>query len=247
MVTITDYPQFEIILVDNKSTNSNTINYYKILKEKSQVRIVSFFDKFNYSIANNLGASIASGELFLFMNNDMQIINSDWLTELAQWSLIPDIGIVGAKLLFPNRTIQHGGVIVGMQGIGGHLYQNAPDHYFGLIGSSDWYRNVSAVTGACQMIRKSVFTELGGFHEGYQLTFSDIDLCHSAIKNGYRVLYNPNSVVLHHQGKSRGYYTPNEDVILARKRLNDILENGDPYFSKNLTLSPIPFIKFREY
>jgi GT2 family glycosyltransferase len=229
--------------VDNQSRNSNTLEYYKELLKNKRIRIISFQDKFNYSTANNIGASNSQGDLLLFMNNDMQITDPYWLNELAQWALIPEIGVVGGKLLYPNGTIQHAGVIIGMQGIGGHLYQHAPDHYIGLLGSSDWYRNVSAVTGACQMLRKSVFIELGGFHEEYQLTFSDIDLCYSAIKQGYRILYNPYSRVIHHQGVSRGFFTPDDDVILARKRIGEFIKNGDPYFSRNLTLSPIPKVK----
>ncbi len=244
LFNITNYPLYEVILVDNQSDETETLEFYKSLSQNKQIHIIHNPRNFNYSEANNLGAENSNGDLLLFMNNDMEIIESNWLTELAQWALVPEIGIVGAKLLYPNRTIQHAGVVIGMQGIGGHLYHHAPEHYIGLMGSADWYRNVSAVTGACQMIRKSVFEEIGGFHEGYQLAFSDVDLCHKAIKNGYRVLYNPNSVLIHHQGKSRGFYTPYEDVILARERLNDVLENGDPYFSKSLTLTPIPNIKF---
>lgn len=240
---ITIYPDFELILVDNQSRNSNTLEYYKELLKNKRIRIISFQDKFNYSTANNIGASNSQGDLLLFMNNDMQITDPYWLKELAQWALIPDIGIVGGKLLYPNRTIQHAGVVVGMQGIGGHLYHHAPEHFIGLMGSADWYRNVSAVTGACLMLRRTVFKEIGCFQEAYQLTFSDIDLCYSAIKMGYRILYNPYSKVIHHQGISRGFYTPVEDIVLARFRLREFLENGDPYFSRNLTLSPIPKVK----
>ena len=237
---VTSYPSFEVILVDNQSDDPETLTYYESLGKTHRVKIVSYPEKFNYSRANNLGTAYSSGDLLLFMNNDMQIIQPDWLSELAQWALIPGIGVVGAKLLFPSRMIQHAGVVIGMQGIAGHLYLNAPDHYSGLMGSVDWYRNVSALTGACQMMRKSVFDELGGYQEDYRLIFSDVDLCLLAIQKGYRILYDPNSVIIHHQSKSRGYYNPEEDILLAESRMKSWLENGDPYYSPNLTYSPIP-------
>jgi len=181
------------------------------------------------------------------MNNDMKIINSDWLTELAQWTLLPEIGIVGPKLIYENGRVQHAGVILGLNGIAGHLYQYAPKDFFGLFGSTNWYHNFSAVTGACQMMRRQVYDELGGYHEGYQLTFSDVDLCISAISQNYRILYNPFSVIVHSQGKSRGYYSPDHDVELARIRMKKFLDNRDQYFSNNLTLDNIPVISRKYY
>lgn len=245
LFNITNYPLYEVILVDNQSDETETLEFYESLSQNKQIQIIHNPRNFNYSEANNLGAENSNGDLLLFMNNDMEIIESNWLTELAQWALLPEIGVVGAKLLYPNRTIQHAGVVIGMQGIGGHLYHHAPEHYIGLMGSADWYRNVSAVTGACLMIQKSKFEELGCFFEGYRLTFSDVDLCQTSIKAGYRVLYNPNSVVVHHEGKSRGFYTPEEDIALARIRLKNVLDNGDPYFSEKLNLTPIPSPKFK--
>ena len=241
---LTDYKNYELIIVDNQSESIEIKKYYQHLEEISSAKIIFNHEKFNYSKANNLGASKANGEFLLFMNDDMEIVDPSWLNELVQWALIPGIGIVGAKLLYPNTTIQHAGVVIGMQGIGGHIYQHLPNHFWGMMGSTDWFRNVSAVTGACQIIRKPVFEELGGYDENFKLTFSDIDLCYSAIKKGYRVLYNPNSIIIHHQGASRGYFTPEEDIALARVKLKELLEKGDPYYSRNLTLSSIPNVKF---
>jgi GT2 family glycosyltransferase len=167
----------------------------------------------------------------------MQVLQPDWLAELAQWALLPEIGVVGAKLLHANHTIQHAGIIIGMQGIVGHLYLNAPDHYYGLMGSVDWYRDVSAVTGACQMVRRSVFEELGGYDEEYQLVFSDIDFCLKAIKKGYRNLYDPFATLIHFEGQSRGYRTPINDLARAYE---EWLRKDDPYFSPNLTYTTIP-------
>lgn len=241
---LTDYPSYEVVLVDNQSDDPATLRYYQLLKATRAVKIIRYDECFNYSQAVNLGAQYAEGELLLFMNNDMEIIHPDWLTELSQWALVPEIGIVGPKLLFTSRTIQHAGVIFGIQGIAGHLYLNAPDHYDGLLGSVDWYRNVSAVTGACQMMRKSVFSKLGGYSEEYQLIFSDVDICQQAIQEGFRVLYNPNAVIVHHQSRSRGYHNPEIDILLAESRFQSLLEKGDPYYSPNLSRSTIPCLKF---
>ena len=226
LITKTNYPYYEVFLIDNQSDNQDTLDYYKQIIKNSNIKIIPFQEKFNFSKANNLGAFHSNGELLLFLNNDMEIIKSDWLSELVQWALLPEIGIVGAKLLFPAGTIQHAEVIVGMQGIGGHIYKNSSDHFHGFLGSVDWYHNFSAVTGACQMIRKHLFTELNGFDENYQLAFSDVDLCYKALKNGYRILYNPFSILTHHQGKSRGYFTPDVDVTLANRNLAAVLEHG---------------------
>jgi len=240
LFTLTDYPAYEIILVDTGSTDQRIFGYYEDLMRSKSVQMLRYDQSFNYSRVNNLGAKRAKGELLLFLNNDMQVLDKDWLSELSQWALRDEIGVVGTKLIHPNGRIQHIGIVIGMQGFIGHLYRNAPKHYWGLMGSSDWYRNVSAVTGACQMIRKDLFWELGGFDEQYELVTGDIILCLKALKLGYRNLYTPHGTLLHHEGASRGYQTPVEDILRGYEEMDEILRNGDPYFSPNLTLEPIP-------
>jgi len=240
LLRLTVYPDYEILIVDNKSNDPETLNFYKTTESSKSARIIHFDEEFNYSKAENLGAKNASGDVLLFLNDDMEVLHSDWLSELTQWIMYPQIGIVGAKLLFPNRRIQHSGIVLGMNGFMGHLYLNAPEHYSGLLGSADWYRNVSAVTGACQMMRKEVFETLGGYNENYKLVFSDIDLCLRAIERGYRVLVAPFVPIIHLQGHSRGYDSPIEDIARAYDELEPWLINDDPYFSSNLTYSVIP-------
>lgn len=236
----TNYDAFEIVLVDNGSDDKEIFPYYSEIKRKYPVRVVEYNEPFNYSKANNLGASASKSDLLLFMNNDMEIIHSDWLTELAQWASLPQIGIVGTKLLHEDNTIQHAGVVLGLQGFVGHLYLNTPDHYNGLIGSVDWYRDVSAVTGACQMIRRQVFEELNGFDETFQLVFSDVDICLRAIAEGYRILYTPNAALKHLEGSSRGYNSPPQDILRGYDLFHDWIFKDDPYFSPNLTYTTIP-------
>jgi GT2 family glycosyltransferase len=244
MLTLTDYPKYEILFVDNASDDVQTRAFYASLGKEPRIRVIPFNEPFNYSRAVNLGAAKSNGELLLFLNDDMKVLHPDWLKELAQWALVPQIGVVGTKLLRPNRSIQHAGVVIGLQGFMGHLYLNTPEHYYGLLGSVDWYRNVSAVTGACQMFRRSVFEELGGYDEQYHLVFSDVDICLRAIQKGYRILYNPFAELIHYEGRSRGYRSPLSDIVRAYDQMKDWLD--DPYFSPNLTYTTIPECKFRE-
>lgn len=240
LFSLTRYKNFEVILVDNGSTEEGLKAYYAEICREHPVRIVDYDEPFNYSRANNLGAASARSDLLLFMNNDMQIIDPEWLTELCQWAMQSEIGVVGAKLLHEDNSIQHAGLIFGINGLVGHIFLNTQEHFYGLNGSVDWYRSYYAVTGACQMMRKEVFEELKGYDEDFKLVFSDIDLCLRAIKKNYRVLYNPNAVLKHLEGKSRGYTSPNEDILRGYKLFMDWIIKDDPNYSPNLTYDNIP-------
>lgn len=240
LFSLTSYKNFEVVLVDNGSTEEGLKTYYSEICSQHPVRVIEYNEPFNYSRANNLGASAARSDLLLFMNNDMQIIDPEWLTELCQWAMVPQIGIVGAKLLHQDNSIQHAGVILGLQGFVGHLYLNTPEHFFGLTGSVDWYRDYYAVTGACQMMRKDVYDELNGYDEDFKLVFSDIDLCLRAIEKNFRVLYTPHAVLKHLEGKSRGYSSPNSDILRGYDLFMDWIKKDDPYFSPNLTYTTLP-------
>lgn len=232
--------KISIHIVDNGSDEHSTLNYYKKISQNPTISILYYNERFNYSKAINLGVSKSSSDLVLLLNDDMQITNDAWLSELAQWAVRPEIGVVGAKLLRGNHTIQHAGIIIGLNGFAGHIYLNAPDHYHGLFGSTDWYRNYLAVTGACQMMRRDVFNEVGGYDEGYKLAFGDIDFCLRVNQLGYKNVYTPFAKLYHFEGKTRGYITPTQDVIKGLEDMQDHLKSGDPYFSPNLSYTRIP-------
>src|SRR5262249_13983033 len=152
-----------------------------------RVRMIEHPWTFNFSAVNNAGVRAATGDLLLFLNNDTEAVDPDWLAELARWAERPEIGAVRAKLLYPDdRTVQHAGVVIGMYGLAGHIYRQVDNAHAGLFGSVDWYRNYLAVTGACMMMRREVYDEVGGFDEAYQVAFSDIEICLRIHKRGYR-------------------------------------------------------------
>jgi len=236
----TSYTNFKIHLVDNNSDEIETLNYYDQIESNPKVQIHPYHKEFNYSEANNLGAARSDSDLLLFLNDDMAVTDPQWLTELVQWAERPEIGLVGTKLIRTNRTIQHAGIIMGLNGFAGHIYLNAPEHYHGLFGSVDWYRDYLAVTGACQMMRWDIFNDIGGFDEGFKLAFGDIDICLRIHEKGYRIVYTPFASLFHYEGQSRGYATPPEDIIRSYQKMETALSKPDPYFSPNLTLTRIP-------
>jgi GT2 family glycosyltransferase len=229
------YPNYEIIIVDNGSKEAETLAYYKSLSGSPNIQKVDFDQSFNYSAANNLGARVASGDILLFLNNDVEILHSDWLEEMVRWAELPEMGVVGAKLLYPDNTIQHAGVVVGMEGHASHVFYGVQEYTAGPFGSVDWYRNYSAITGACMMLRREVFEAIGGFDAGFVLAFSDVEICVRAIQQGYRVMYTPFARVRHFEGKSRGDHIPLHDIQVGVDRLLELVRRGDPYFNPNLS------------
>lgn len=232
---VTNYPDFEIVIVDNGSSRKDTLRYFARLRENPRVRIVDFNEKFNFSRANNIGAAQAEGDIFLFLNNDVKVIHPDWLEEMVRWVEQPEIGVVGAKLLYPDDTIQHAGVVVGLEGHASHVFWGYRESQSGPFGSVDWYRNFTAITGACMMLRRNVFEAIGGFSERYILAFSDIEICKRATDHGYRVAYTPFAKLYHFEGKSRGDHIPSIDIRVGVEDFMDLVESGDPFYNPNLS------------
>jgi GT2 family glycosyltransferase len=235
LLQLTAYVDYEVILVDTGSQQAETLAYYAELRDDPRVRILDYAQPFNYSAANNFGAAQASGDLLLFLNNDIEILHPDWLEELVRWAERPDIGVVGTKLLYPDGRIQHAGVIIGMEGHASHVFWGVHEQYGGPFGSSEWYRDYMAVTGACMMMRRTLFDEVGRFDEEYELAFSDIELCLRTIGAGYRNVYTPFARLRHHEGGSRGHYIPVDDMLRAYDHMYALVAQGDPFFNQNLS------------
>ncbi len=232
----TSYQNYEIILVDDQSTDPRVLEYYQSLSAlKQTIRIIPGKRPFNYSFACNQGAQFADGHYLLFLNNDTEVLNPEWLREMIQFASLKEVGIVGGKLLFPDHTIQHAGIILGLEGHASHVFMGSTETQQTPFGLVDWYRNYSAVTGACMMFRKEVFEELGGYDENYLLVFSDIEICLRAIDHKYRIVFNPDVSLIHHEGKSRGKYIPKEDILLGYQDFIKYCIRGDHYFNPGLS------------
>ncbi len=233
----TDYPNLEIILVDSGSTDPRTRALYDQWKRSGWVSLVEWKRPFNYSAACNRGAASASGELLLFLNNDMEVMEADWLEELVRWADRPGVGVVGTKLLYPHGTIQHAGV--GLQNLGTLLFVNGSDDRSTpppdtLFGTPNAYRNVSAVIGACQIVKRSLFNLIGGYDERSLIACSDVILCVRAAQLGYRCCYTPYAALVHHEGSTRGHSNPDEDLGLLASVLRETGYEEDPYVHPDL-------------
>ncbi|MGI5959258.1 MAG: glycosyltransferase family 2 protein [Massiliimalia sp.] len=241
----TTYPNYEIIVVENNSVKPATFHYYdSIQKEYEQVKVVQWEKGFNYSAINNFGLQFAKGDYFLFLNNDVEILTPDWIQEMMMYAQRPDVGAVGAKLYYPDNTVQHAGIGVGLLTLAGHLHRNFDRQSPGYMGRLIYAQNVSAVTAACVLMRRSVYEEVGGFDEALKVAFNDVDLCLKIRKAGYLIVFTPYAELYHYESKSRGddmspehYQRFASEVKLFQERWKDILKNGDPYLNPNFDYS----------
>jgi GT2 family glycosyltransferase len=231
----TRYKPYEIVLVDTDTRDRQTSDFYSKWERQGRVRCLRMQAPFNYSAANNMGASQARGDVLLFLNDDVEALEAGWIEEMVRWALREPIGAVGATLLFPDGLIQHAGIVLGLGGIAGHVFRGMRAGERSPFGPSDVYRDVSAVTGACMMLRREVFERVGGFDMAFQLAYGDVDLCLRLSQAGYRNMVTPFARLVHHEGVSRGRKTPRADRELAEHRFAEILEAGDPYFNPNLS------------
>ena len=240
----TTYSNYEIIIIENNSTESETFAYYRELQKRSNVKVITWKEGFNYSAINNFGEKEASGDYLLFLNNDVEVINPRWMEEMLGNCQRPEVGITGAKLYYPDDTIQHAGTIIGIGGIAGHAFLNMPRSRTGYLHKASIQMDLSAVTAACMMMKRSVFEQLGGFEERLTVAFNDVDLCLRTVQAGYLVVYNPEVELYHYESKSRGSEDNEEkvrrfqsEIEFMRTRWITILKEGDPNYNKNLTLS----------
>jgi len=238
---------YEIILVDDQSNEPATLDYYQhIQQQHTNVRITHTQGKFNYSRACNLGALESKGKYLLFLNNDVEIIKPNWLNSMVAVMSLRGVGVVGAKLLYPNGRIQHAGIVLGLEGHASHVFLGSLGTKKTPFGSLDWYRNYMAVTGACMLVRRDVFTMIHGFDEAFELVFGDVDLCLRAGEKGYRIVYDPKAVLYHHEGRTRGRFNPEADILLAYDRFKKQINLGDPFYNPGLSRAwRIPVLRKR--
>jgi GT2 family glycosyltransferase len=239
----TDYAALEIIIVDNASTEPSTIALLQRLASDPRVRIVRDPRAFNYAALNNRAVQLATGSLILLLNNDVDVINPDWLREMVSHAIRPGIGAVGAKLLYPDGSLQHGGVTVGMGGVAGHQYVHRPRGDSGYFGHLKLVRNVTAVTGACLMMRRQTFLEVGGLNEAsLPVAFNDVDLCLKLVESGYLNVWTPYAQLYHHESASRGTDLQGEKAARFRREQDYMRQrwgfqlDNDPYWNPNLSL-----------
>ncbi len=239
----TDYKDYELLIVDNQSREQETSDYYRSLSADSRIKVIQYDRPFNFSAINNYAVRFTDADYLVFLNNDTEVISPEWLSAMLEFSQREDVGAVGAKLYYPDGTIQHAGVIIGVGGVASHAHVDFPRSSHGYMGRINIIQNLSAVTAACMMVRRKVFEDVGGFDESMSHAFNDIDFCLKIRENGYLIVYTPYAELYHHESASRGREdTPerqarfNKEVGIMRSKWKRVFEAGDPYYNSNLTL-----------
>jgi GT2 family glycosyltransferase/glycosyltransferase involved in cell wall biosynthesis len=243
----TDYPNFEVLILNNDSRDEDVLGYFKEIRRNPKIRIVDYPQPFNFSAICNLGAQEAKGEFLLLLNNDTEIIHPEWLDEMVRHGMRPEVGIVGARLIFPNRTVQHAGVIMGLAGIAGHPFTDFGVGLPGYMNRLQVVQNYSSVTGACLLISKDNFQSLGGMDEtDLKILYNDVDLCLRARRSGLLVVWTPLANLVHKASISLEKIQ--EGPTLADQRARSYGEHHtmcrrwldwmafDPAYNRNLTL-----------
>jgi len=239
----TGWPKWEIIIIENNSEEDETFRYYEEIQKDGRIRVIRREGAFNYSAVNNEGFRAAKGELILLLNNDTEVRNPGWMREMIRQAQKKDVGAVGAKLYYPDGTIQHAGIGIGIKMLAGHYFRGFDGESDGYYGRLKYAQEVSAVTAACMMIPRRVYEEMQGLDESYRLVFNDVDLCLRIRGKGYRILWTPGAELTHYESKSRG---PDEETEEKKRffvgetnrflrKWYKALENGDPYYNPNLT------------
>ena len=240
----TSYLNYEIAIIENNSENKETFEYYEELKQNEKIKVLEYKEKgFNYSRIINFGVKNVDGDFIIQLNNDTELITSNWLEIMLGYCQRKEVGAVGIKLIYPDETIQHAGVLLGMGGIAGHFFKNIHKDSYGYFSKAAITQNMTAVTAACIMTRREIYEEVDFMNEELAVAFNDIDFCMKIRKAGYLIIYNPRVELWHYESKSRGdENTPekvkrfNNEIEIFRKYWNKELEQGDPYYNKNLRL-----------
>ncbi len=238
----TTYPNFEVVLVDNQTTDPEALALFK----RYPVTVVPFNENFNFSRANNLGVQRARGQYVVLLNNDTEIITRDWIETVVFYLERPDVGAVGLLLLFPDNTVQHAGVVLGMRGTADHVMRGFPADVDGYFGSLSCTREVSAVTGACLATPRALYLESNGLREDYRVHYQDVDYCCRLRHLGRQILFTPHAALYHHESASRGSGYDMADRLLLIDTWMDMIQAGDPFYNPNFSLSHTEFYQVKK-
>ncbi len=238
------YENYEIIIVENNSETKEIFDYYKAVEHNEKIRVVKYEGDFNFSRICNFGVSFARGKYVLLLNNDMKIITREWMEELLMYAQRPDVAAVGGKLYYADNTIQHAGIVIGLGAhrAAGHTHYKDDKMHLGYMGRLCYAQNVTAVTGACLLVKQKQYTEVGGMDETFSVAFNDVDFCLKLRKAGYLNVFTPFCELFHYESKTRGMEEGEKlkrfqnEVALFREKWNAELEAGDPYFNPNFSL-----------
>ena len=238
----TEYTNYEILIIENNSIEKETFEFYKKIDGRHHVRVLYWDKEFNYSAINNFGAAQAKGEYLLLLNNDTEVITKGWMKELLSHCQRPEVGMVGAKLYFPDNTIQSAGTIIGMGGMADHAFVNMDRKKSGYMHRASIQVDMSGVTAACAMVKRSVYEEVHGLEEKLTVAFNDVDLGLKIVTAGYLIVFDPYAELYHYESKSRGINDEKKErhareVKYTQEKWADFLAAGDPCYNQNLTLA----------
>ncbi len=243
--TKTTYSNYEIIVVDNNSTDAQTLRYVTEMGKNGIIKLLHWNDTFNFAAINNYAVQNSNGEFVVLLNNDTEVISPEWLEEMLMYAQRKDVGAVGAKLYYTDNTIQHAGIILGFgkDRVAGHSHHMFSRASVGYMGKLCYAQNVSAVTAACMMIRTECYKEVDGMDEEFKISYNDVDLCMKIRQKGYLIVFTPYAELYHYESKSRGYEDTRGKIVRLelealrfRTKWENEIEAGDPYYNPNLTL-----------
>lgn len=250
IINLSTYDNYEIVIVENNSETAEIRTYYEEISRHPRVQVVEYKGDFNYSKINNFGVQYAKGEYLLLLNNDTEVINPDWMEELLMYAMRKDVGVVGAKLYYPDKTIQHAGIVIGLGAhrTAGHTHYRIPEANVGYMGRLCYAQDVTAVTGACMMVSKALYEELGGLDESFTVALNDVDFCLRVREKGLLNIFTPFAELYHYESKSRGSDKKDERALRYQQESDrfrvkwaDALAKGDPYYNPNFSLDHSDF------
>lgn len=250
IINLSTYDNYEIVIVENNSETAEIRTYYEEISRHPRVQVVEYKGDFNYSKINNFGVQYAKGEYLLLLNNDTEVITPDWMEELLMYAMRKDVGVVGAKLYYPDKTIQHAGIVIGLGAhrTAGHTHYRIPEANVGYMGRLCYAQDVTAVTGACMMVSKALYEELGGLDESFTVALNDVDFCLRVREKGFLNIFTPFAELYHYESKSRGSDKKDERALRYQQESDrfrvkwaDVLAKGDPYYNPNFSLDHSDF------